>query len=246
MKLTTPISEILLQQTAVDTSTKVVVNGTIKVSFAELQQRLLNDFHSTTRAASLDINGFVDMIDESIGTVYNHQRDFMHKMHEALEKPNARISISSARQVGTSTGLLMIAYYEMLRNPHQNIVMMYPNARMASTMAGMFSSMVSLLQKENGLPKIFAKVAKDRMTTPMGGNICFLTSGSPGLNNLRGRTISKLFIEHPEHSSNRTLTEDAIMAAAVCQADLIFSGNTHCLPGDDVTHIDRARVSIDG
>jgi hypothetical protein len=172
----------------------------------------------------------------------------MHKLHDSLQTPNARISISSARQVGTSTGLLMMAYFEMLRNPHQNIVMMYPNTRMANAMGEMFSSMVSLLQHENSLPKIFSKVARDRMTTPMGGTICFLTSSSPDLNNLRGRTISKLIIEHPEHSQNKLLIEDACMTAAVCQADLILSGNTHFpqFMDSDVTFIDRARVSNDG
>ena len=142
----------------------------------------------------------------------------------------------------------MMAYFEMLRNPHQNIVMMYPNTRMANAMGEMFSSMVSLLQHENSLPKIFSKVARDRMTTPMGGTICFLTSSSPDLNNLRGRTISKLIIEHPEHSQNKLLIEDACMTAAVCQADLILSGNTHFpqFMDSDVTFIDRARVSNDG
>lgn len=245
MKLQTPISVILNQQTAIETSTNVVVTGNITASFAELQQTLLNDFHSTTQAAALSIDAFIDMFDKSIGTVYEHQRDFMQQMNKELQLPNARININSERQVGTSTGLLLLAYYEMLRNPHQNIVMMYPDQRMVSLMSGMFSSMVSLLQKENGLPKVFAKVCKERMTTPMGGTISFLTSSSPGLNNLRGRTISKMFVEHPEFSRNKNLQEDLNMVASVCQSDLIISANCNWLDGKCVDIV-RKGVSLNG
>lgn len=206
MKLDQPINEIIEQPT-------------VKMTFAEMQRKLLGEFSSSVKALDIGFATFLEQASETLGTLYPAQHKFLNDMHNELQIPNAVIDVKSARQVGTTTGLMLIAYYQMLYNPHQTIAFLYHNQAQAREVCKQLSNLSSMMQAEHNHPKVFTKFHKDYLVTPHSGRIMFVSARS--IDNLRGNTISKIFAEDYNMYNTESFEQAIIPLMTHCGADLI-------------------------
>ena len=225
MKLNQPINDIIEQPIT-------------KMTFAEMQRKLLGEFSSSVKALDIGFATFLDQASETLGTLYPAQHKFLTEMHNELQIPNAVVDVKSARQVGTTTGLMLLAYYQMLYNPHQTIAFVYHNQAQARDVCKQLGNLASMMQAEHNHPKVFTKFHKDYLVTPHSGRIVFVSARS--IDNLRGHTISKVFAED-YNRYNTEMFESAVIPLLRCGADLVTTnvGMHSILP----TNIKRTSIS---
>ncbi len=187
---TTPITTVLAARD-LELRSNVSVIGNVTTTFTEMQRLLLNGFKSSTQASSISVTEFLTLAGTSVGKIFDSQIKFIDSISGHLrETPKALVTVQSARSVGTTTALMLLAYKELLSNPHKTIVFAYPSNSMVRESARTFTSLVSTIQHDNQLPKIFTSKTPTSLTTPMGGKVIFTTSA-------RGHNPSMLVVEHP-------------------------------------------------
>lgn len=220
MNINTPITSVLKARELELGSTLSAI-GNVKATFAEMQTMLLNGFESSTKASSISVTDFLTLASTSIGTVFDSQIKIIDNMSNHLRStPNSLVTIQSARGVGTTTALMLLAYTELLSNPHKTISFVCPSKSMARGYVNMFERLVSSIQHDTDLPKIFARKLESSFVTPMNGRICFVTS-------IRGYNSSLVIVEHPDHfsESNKEELEDFLSVRESLRTDVIISTN---------------------